>query len=762
RVRLLRSPGSGIVGALNAGCAAAAGRYIARMDADDVAVSSRLELQLALLEGRSEVGIVGGQMQCADGRGRVRWRAVYPTDDAGIRAMTARANPFAHPTVVFRTELFRLTGGFRSVCREAEDFDLWCRMLDHAEGANLDEVLVQYRVHAGQSTLKRAYQQTLSSLAVRAAHPIRVGTGEDPLAKYDLVTEEVVFELGVDPAEVRRALVESAIVVAGHTRRLGEWRRARRMIEDAAALCSSGTVPEGWAPQLWRLLAREAARTGQPQLALTAAARARGIEDPAALLASQATEAGRALASGARSAVGTSRAWARALALARGRFAPGARNSGVGGRGARNSSGSGVPNSGVPNSGNADVADASAGDAELLEAPGVTDPRWRPDLELSIWSWHAGELDAGFRACERLLSDPELPAAVASVVSSNQTWYAPLLAEWIDGVGFAELKTAVREGWSAFNPSLAAGPGGLRAIVRSANYTLREDRAYDVLDPDGVIRSENYVVTLDDDLTVLETRTLRELDGRDRLVSGFPVRGYEDCRLFSAGDRWHALATVRDRSEEGRCRIALLDLERTSVVRETLLEGPDPARHEKNWVPFSYGDETRLVYSFEPTVVLSLDLASGSVRELSRAPGTGLPEQVRGGTPGVRIGNGWIFLVHECVWMPGGRRRYPHRFVILGDDLTVKVVSRPFFFLDRTIEFAAGMAADGEDLVVSFGVGDASAWCARLPLGALLEALHRDVLPGALTRGGCAVAQPAAAHAGAADARADGSAGDPG
>jgi predicted GH43/DUF377 family glycosyl hydrolase len=373
------------------------------------------------------------------------------------------------------------------------------------------------------------------------------------------------------------------------------------------------------------------------------------------------------------------------------------------------------------------AAEAARDHAILADpVPPVGDESWRADFELSIWAWHAGELDAGDSACQRLVSDHRLPPAFLAAARSNQTWYAPLLSEWIDGVAFAELAVPVREGWSAFNPSVAANGDGLHAIVRSANYRLDEDARYEVSDPQGIIRTENYVVSLDEDLRVLGTRLVREPAQRAMPLSEFPVRGYEDCRLFAADGGWHALATVRDRDEEGWCRMALLDLDGALVARETLLESPIMGRHEKNWVPFQRGEGVCLVYSWEPTVVLALDLGTGRLQEVSRARAPGISPDVRGGTPGVPLGNGWLFLVHECIWMQDGRRRYPHRFVLLGEDLTVTVASRQFFFLDRTIEFAGGLAADHDNLVVSFGFRDSMAWCARIPLGAVLEALERD------------------------------------
>lgn len=732
RIRLLTSPGRGIVDALNAGCEAAAGRYIARMDADDVALPGRLERQLALLEARRDVGIVGGQMDCADARGRVAWRARYPLGDEGIREMIATASPFAHPTVMFRTELFHRVGGFRGICRYAEDFDLWTRLLDHARGANLDEVLVRYRVHLGQSSLTRSRQQTLSALAVRAAHPRRVATGRDPLAEYDLVTEQVVFDLGVAADEVRCTLVESDIVVAGRARQLRELRTARRILDAAVALAESGPLPPQREAAVWEALAREALLLGHVAAHFTARAHSGGPANLGELLEPQT----------ARARAWWERARRRARAVASEAATGGGRPRVLDPAPAEHMIEAPAPEEAAaetldapatllaPEEVAAETVDAGVTAPAADPAPPLGDDWWRADLELSIWAWHAGELETGRRACERLLSGRPLPRAVAASARSNQVWYASLLADWVDGVTFAPLDVPVREGWSAFNPSVALDADGFSAVVRSANYRLDESHRYEVLDSEGVIRTENYLVALDEELHLRGARLLTPPPARTVALSDFPVRGYEDCRLFRSNRGWHALATVRDRDDEGWCQMVLLDIDGAEVVRETLLESPQARRHEKNWVPFFAGERLCLVYSWEPTVVLGLDLDSGSWEELARSAPSHLSEQTRGGTPGVALGNGWLFLVHECVWLPDGQRRYLHRFVELGPDFRVKDASRPFYFLERTIEFAAGLALDHDDLVISFGVGDARAWCAQVPLESLLESLARDRIAG--------------------------------
>lgn len=134
RLRVLRQSAEGIVAALEAGLAAAQGKVIARMDADDVAHPARLERQLALLESDPRLGLVsclvgfGGDRDRQAGYARyVDWinRLVTPEEIAVNRFVES---PMAHPSVMFRRELLSRVGGYRSG-EFPEDYELWLRWL---------------------------------------------------------------------------------------------------------------------------------------------------------------------------------------------------------------------------------------------------------------------------------------------------------------------------------------------------------------------------------------------------------------------------------------------------------------------------------------------------------------------------------------------------------------------------------------------------------------------------------------------------------
>jgi len=233
----------GIVHALNEGCRAARGRYLARMDADDVSLPRRIELQVELLDTAPELGIVGGRMTCTDLDGSVSWPALYPPDDAAIRKMLPTGNPFGHPTVTMRREAFESCGGYRDVCRHAEDYELWVRLLDRWQGANLSEPVLLYRVHTDQTAFRDWRQHCLSTLAAQASARIRDAEGRDPLEGVGLVSETTLRDLGVSEREIRTQIVESLTSLSNLAGYAGSRAERHRLLAIATGEAERGSIP---------------------------------------------------------------------------------------------------------------------------------------------------------------------------------------------------------------------------------------------------------------------------------------------------------------------------------------------------------------------------------------------------------------------------------------------------------------------------------------------------------------------------------------
>lgn len=287
--------------------------------------------------------------------------------------------------------------------------------------------------------------------------------------------------------------------------------------------------------------------------------------------------------------------------------------------------------------------------------------------------------------------------------------------------------------WRTMNPSVAIAPDGELAVaLRTGNFYL-DPSTGEYFAPTGDIRNRTFVARLTPDL---------RLDGPARLVDwgteGPSVRrGHEDCRLFQRGGEWRLLGAMKepDHTPEYRQVEYAVDLDTGDATWLATHQPPleaDPARPQKNWMcPSEPTDDFDFVYS-----------AHGALRrgEFLLLREDFPPEvTVRGGSLLSRLDDGsYLALVHSIRVMrfPFGLSRLSHRTIwpVLRDyphylaryDASGRLVelSSEFNFLTGGVEFGAGLAVRGDELVLSFGSWDVSAHLATVPLEAALDWLR--------------------------------------
>lgn len=162
RFRLVTHPTrTTMVDQLNRGIDLGRAPWLARMDADDVSMPQRFEVQMAALAESPEIDVLGTQIEIIDGSGRTIGRRIFPTSHEGIIRALHRFNPISHPSVIMRRSTVVEAGGYAYPERPAQDYELWSRLASRgARFANLSSALVRYRLH-GESVKARQVKGTL-------------------------------------------------------------------------------------------------------------------------------------------------------------------------------------------------------------------------------------------------------------------------------------------------------------------------------------------------------------------------------------------------------------------------------------------------------------------------------------------------------------------------------------------------------------------------------------------------------------------------
>jgi len=166
----------GLIRSLNIGLGAATGTFIARMDADDICRPERFEKQLAFLEQHPEVGLCGTWLQIIGDDSRY----TFPLTHEEIKLALLDYNPIAHPSVMFRSKVFKEAGltydpGFPG----AEDYELWTRAIFLTKFANIPETLLSYRRHGQQVTQSKQQTMESSSGKIKLGLPLALGIHPD-------------------------------------------------------------------------------------------------------------------------------------------------------------------------------------------------------------------------------------------------------------------------------------------------------------------------------------------------------------------------------------------------------------------------------------------------------------------------------------------------------------------------------------------------------------------------------------------------------
>jgi glycosyltransferase involved in cell wall biosynthesis len=160
RIRVISRENRGIIPSRNELLAESKGEYVAVMDADDIALPNRFNLQVQYLRSHQEVLGVGGNYHVIDSKGRFLTTFSLPeTNDEIQKMMLVGHTAILHPTSMFRSNAIKAIGGYDPDYHLVEDLDLWLRLGEKGQIANLNVPVLKYRLHGNSISEQNGLQQ---------------------------------------------------------------------------------------------------------------------------------------------------------------------------------------------------------------------------------------------------------------------------------------------------------------------------------------------------------------------------------------------------------------------------------------------------------------------------------------------------------------------------------------------------------------------------------------------------------------------------
>jgi len=322
--------------------------------------------------------------------------------------------------------------------------------------------------------------------------------------------------------------------------------------------------------------------------------------------------------------------------------------------------------------------------------------------------------------------------------------------------------------WTAFNPSVCyTEEHGYLVILRSTNGGLKDHRkewqtelGEELTSPDTYnTPSEYYVDVFVDGTygseklyrnrmfianlnpTTLKLSKIREVDLSEAYATvPYPVTyGIEDGRIYNAEDGLRISATFYDPKNSPITKICSMKLDLTGKTPKTtsldIFESPRGENvNEKNWMPVDrlslYNpNDINFDYLYKPTQIYNIE-----DRKIINVGGVDLP--ISGSSQLIGLENGTLLgIIHQRdlvqkmrfiqITKPDVYRRcYSHRFVQFDEQGRVLKVTDKFNFLNKSVEFASGIAIHDKNVLVTFGALDSSAHIASVPLKNILSSLR--------------------------------------
>ncbi|MFH1712580.1 MAG: glycosyltransferase, partial [Candidatus Jacksonbacteria bacterium] len=167
RIKLINNEiNLGLIKTLNKGLDLANGKYIARMDQDDISLPNRLKIQVNFMDKHPEIGVSGAWAKTIGGNNK-KYIKNY-SDFEKIKTTSLFKSILIHPSVIIKKSLFnKYNLKYDENHQHAEDYELWTRAITYFPIANIKKYLIYYRIHEGNTSHQYTKTQTTNANIIK-------------------------------------------------------------------------------------------------------------------------------------------------------------------------------------------------------------------------------------------------------------------------------------------------------------------------------------------------------------------------------------------------------------------------------------------------------------------------------------------------------------------------------------------------------------------------------------------------------------------
>jgi hypothetical protein len=236
-------------------------------------------------------------------------------------------------------------------------------------------------------------------------------------------------------------------------------------------------------------------------------------------------------------------------------------------------------------------------------------------------------------------------------------------------------------------------------VMRAINYDYTKDGDFISRAADNIVRTKNYVVTLNDFMI----KDMWELKECETLIT-FPyhILGMEDVRLIGPN---YFFCTRLDTTSDHKPKICLGTIRDKTVIDMKVLVITDKV--EKNWLPlYKHDEDCKVIYSFDPLIIYNINLATGDMNKILEVKQKVDLSTFRGSAAPIIYKDGWLCTIHQVYYSK--KRTYIHRFVWLSEDFTTFKYSPAFYFEKVGVEYTLGLAHHKDGILITYTIDEKS------------------------------------------------------